>query len=96
MYLLVTQWPDQNPIIFPCGRNRRSNHVASLSLPRQTLKLSILLLLIVPLLYILRLLTTPLLLTTLLLLFIIGSLKSDRTPPLLTTCTLFTWLLAYC
>jgi hypothetical protein len=82
MYLLVTQWPDQNSILFPCGRNRRSNHVAPLSLPRQTLKLSILLLLIVPLLYILRLLTT------LLLLFIIGSLKSDRTPPLLTTRTL--------
>jgi hypothetical protein len=83
MYLLVTQWPDQNSILFPCRRNRRSNHVAPLSLPRQAFKLSILLLLlIVPLLYILRLLTT------LLLLFIIGSLKSDRTPPLLTTRTL--------
>jgi hypothetical protein len=42
MYLLITHWPDQNPILFPCG-HRRSNHVAPLSLPRHTLKLSLLL-----------------------------------------------------
>jgi hypothetical protein len=63
MYLPITQWPDQNSILFPCGHNRRSNHVAPLSLPQHMLKLSLLtlLLLIGPLPYILRLLTTPLL-----------------------------------
>jgi hypothetical protein len=71
MYLSITQWPDQNSILFPCERNRRSDHVAHPSLPWHTLKLS-LLILIGPLPYILCLLTT------LLLLFIIGSLKSDR------------------
>jgi hypothetical protein len=83
MYLPITQWPDQNSILFPCGRNRRSNHVTPLNLSQHTLKLSPLLsliLLIMPLSYILRLLTILLLLTTLLLLFIIGSLKSDGGP----------------
>jgi hypothetical protein len=89
MYLPITQWPDQNSIIFPCGRSRRSNHMAPPSLPRHMLKLSLLtlLLLIGPLPYILRLLTAPLLLTTLLLLFIVIYLKSDRTLLLLTTRT---------
>jgi hypothetical protein len=58
MYLPITQWPDQNPILFLCGRNRRSNHVAPPSLPQQTLKLSLLL-------------TTLLLHTTLLLLLLL-------------------------
>jgi hypothetical protein len=88
MYLPITEWPDQNHILFPCGCNRRSNHVASPSLPWHFLKLSLLLLLLIgPLPYILRLLTTPLLLTKLLLLFIVGSLKSVRTSLLLTTRT---------
>jgi hypothetical protein len=43
MYLLITCWSDQNPILFPCGRRRRSYHVAPPSLPRHTLKLSLLL-----------------------------------------------------
>jgi hypothetical protein len=76
MYLPITQWLDQNSILFPCGRNRRSNHVAPSSLSGHTLKLSLFTLLLLT--YILCLLTTPLLLTTLLLLFIVGSLKSDR------------------
>jgi hypothetical protein len=63
MYLLVTHWPDQNPIIFPCGPNRRSNCVAPLSLPRHTINLSLLLLLNTLLL---------LLLNTLLLLFLVS------------------------
>jgi hypothetical protein len=42
MYLLITHWPDQNPILFPCGRKMRSNHVAPPSLPRRTLKRSLL------------------------------------------------------
>jgi hypothetical protein len=96
MYLPITEWSDQNSILFPCGRNRRSNHVAPSSLPQHTLKLSLLLTLILqltrPLPYILCLLTTPvlltmLLLTTLLLLFIVRSLKSDRMLLLLTTRT---------
>jgi hypothetical protein len=96
MYLPITQWPDQNSIIFLCGRNRSSNHVTPPSLSRHMLKLSLLLtlrlLLIGPLPYILRLLTTPLLLTTSFilttqLLFIVGSLKSDRTLLFLTTRT---------
>jgi hypothetical protein len=89
MYLPITQWPDQNSILFSCWHNRRRNHVAPSSLPRHTLKLSLLtqLLLIGSLPYILRLLAMPLLLTTLLLLFIIKSLKSDRTSLLLTMCT---------
>jgi hypothetical protein len=82
MYLPITQWLNQNPILFPCGRNMRSNHVAPPSLPHHTLNLSLLLTLILlfvgPLPYILRLLTMLLLLTTLLL-FIVGSLKRDRT-----------------
>jgi hypothetical protein len=87
MYLRNDQWPDQNPILFRCRRNRRSNHVVPPRLPQHMLKLSLLtlFLLIELLTYILRLLTMPLLLTTLLLLFIVGSLKSDRT--LLITCT---------
>jgi hypothetical protein len=76
MYLPITQCPDQHSILFPCGGNRRSNHVAPLSLPWHTLKISLLTLFLLT--YILRLLTTPLLLTTLLLIFIDGSLKSDR------------------
>jgi hypothetical protein len=81
MYYHSNYW---TKILFPCRRNRRSNHMAPLSLPRHMLKLS-LILLIGPLPYILRLLTTPLLFTTLLLLFIVRSLKSDRTLLLLTT-----------
>jgi hypothetical protein len=42
MYLLITHWPDQNSILFLCGRKRRSNHVAPPSLPRHTLKRSLL------------------------------------------------------
>jgi hypothetical protein len=83
MYLPITQWLDQNSILFPCGRNRRSNHVAPSGLSGHTLKLSLFTLLLL-LTYILCLLTTPLLLTTLLLLFIVGSLKSDRMLPLIT------------
>jgi hypothetical protein len=44
MYLLITHWPNQNTILFLCGHRRRSNHVAPTSLPRHTLKLSLLLL----------------------------------------------------
>jgi hypothetical protein len=29
MYLPITEWPDQNRIIFLCGYNRRTNHMAS-------------------------------------------------------------------
>jgi hypothetical protein len=88
MYLPITQWSAQNSILFSCRRNRRSNHVPPPSLPRHTLRLSLLtlLLLIGPLPYILCVLTTPLL-TMLLLLSIIRSLKSDRTLLLLTTHT---------
>jgi hypothetical protein len=50
MYLPITQWLDQNPILFPCRRNRRRNHVAPPSLHRQMLKLSLLLLLLTMLL----------------------------------------------
>jgi hypothetical protein len=77
MYLLITQWLDQNPILFPCGRNRRSNYVAHLSLPHHTLKLS--LLFIVILLLTLTFLFIGRLLYILYLLFIVGSLKRDRT-----------------
>jgi hypothetical protein len=42
MYLPITQWLDQNPILFPCGRNRRSNHVTPLSLCHHTLNLRLL------------------------------------------------------
>jgi hypothetical protein len=80
MYLPITQWLDQNSIPFPCGHNRRSNHVAPLSPPWHMLKLT-LLLLIGPLPYILCFLIT------LLLLFIVGSLKNDMTLLLLTTRT---------
>jgi hypothetical protein len=43
MYLLITHWPYQNPILFLWVRRRRSNHVAPMSLPQHTLKLSLLL-----------------------------------------------------
>jgi hypothetical protein len=42
MYLPITQWLDQNPILFLCGRNSCSNHVAPLSRPQQMLKLNLL------------------------------------------------------
>jgi hypothetical protein len=59
MYLLIIHWPDQNPILFPCGRRRRSNHVAPQSLPQHMLKhnlLNMLLLLLNTLLLLLLLL----------------------------------------
>jgi hypothetical protein len=43
MYLLITHWPDKNPVLYPCGRRRRSNHVAPLSQPQHMLKRSLLL-----------------------------------------------------
>jgi hypothetical protein len=43
MYLLITHWPDQNPILFLCGRRRRSDHMVPPSLPQHMLKLSLLL-----------------------------------------------------
>jgi hypothetical protein len=58
MYLLVTYWPDQNPILFSCGCRRRSNHLAPSSLPQHALKRSLLL----TTLLLLHLLTTLLLL----------------------------------
>jgi hypothetical protein len=58
MYLLITHLLDKNPILFPCGCRRRSNHVAPPSLPQHTLKRSLLL----TTMQLLRLLTTLLLL----------------------------------
>jgi hypothetical protein len=82
MYLLLTQCLDQNPILFLCGRSRRSNHVTPSSLPHHTLKLSLLFIVILLLTliflfighlpYILHLITMSLLL------FIVGSLKRDK------------------
>jgi hypothetical protein len=72
MYLPITQWPDQNSILFMCRHNRRSNDVAPPSLSWHTLNLTLLLTLILLLIgflpYFLCLLTMPLFLTTLLLL----------------------------
>jgi hypothetical protein len=67
MYSLITHWPDQNPILHPCRRRRRSNHMAPPSLPRHRLKLTLLTMLLL-----LRLLGTMLLflLNTLLLLLL--------------------------
>jgi hypothetical protein len=44
MYLLITHWPNYNPILFSRGCRRRSNHVAPTSLPWHKLKFSLLLL----------------------------------------------------
>jgi hypothetical protein len=86
MYLPITEWPDQNPILFPCRHNRRSNHVTLPSLPPQTLKLYLhLLLTTLFLLTTMILLIMPLLLTTLLLLTMLLLLLT--TPLLLTTRT---------
>jgi hypothetical protein len=67
MYLLITHWPDQNHILFPCRSRRRSNHVAPMSLPQHTLKLS---LLIATLMLLLLSMLLLLLLNTLLLLLL--------------------------
>jgi hypothetical protein len=82
MYLPITKWLDQNPILFPCGRNRRSNHVTHLSLLRHTLKLILLfivILLLTLILVFIGLLPDFLcLLTMSVLFFIVRSLKCDR------------------
>jgi hypothetical protein len=74
MYLLISHWPDQNPILFLYGRRRRSNHVAPLSLPQHMLKLSLLLL---TTLLLLLLLSTLLLLQLNMLLLLLNTLLEE-------------------
>jgi hypothetical protein len=80
MYLLITHLPDQNPILFSCRSNMRSNHVAPPRIPQHTLKLSLFLLNTLLLLSTLHLLITPLLKTLLLLNTLLLLLLNMHTP----------------